>query len=171
MREAVMFHRQSNTKSALASMNKAIALRPKDPYFYELKGQILMESRNIKAAVPAYKRCVDLAPNNALCLGSYGRALLASGQTRAALNVLEKARSRDFRDSRILRDLASAYAKNGNRGMAAVASAERYALQGRMKDAGIQAKRAVDLLPEGSSGWRRADDIVLAAKRAAKKKK
>ncbi|MGH1465470.1 MAG: M48 family metalloprotease [Cognatishimia sp.] len=171
MREAVMFHRQSDTKKALVAIDKAIAIRPRDAFLYELKGQILMESRNSKAAVAAYKRAVDLAPNNALCLGSYGRALLATGNTKAALNVLEKARGQDFRDSRILRDLGSAYAKLGNNGMAAVATAERYALQGRMKDAGIQAKRAVGLLPRGSAGWRRADDIILAAKRAAKKKK
>ncbi len=169
MREAAMHHRLSDTKKALASINKAIALRPKDPYYYELKGQILLESRNFQAALPAYKGCVDRAPNNAQCLGSYGRALLAAGQPKSALNSLEKARSRDFRDGRVLRDLASAYAQTGNPGMAAVASAERYALQGRMKDAGIQAKRALGLLPEGSRGWRRADDIQLAAKRAEKK--
>ncbi|MDC0737207.1 M48 family metalloprotease [Cognatishimia sp. SS12] len=171
MREAVMYHRQSETKKALAAMDRVIALRPKDPYYYELKGQILMESRNVGAALPAYKRCVDLAPQNAQCLGSYGRALLAAGQIRPALSVLERARSRDFRDARVLRDLGSAYAQAGNPGMASVAAAERYALQGRMKDAGIQAKRAAGLLPTGSPGWRRADDIILAAKRAEKDKK
>lgn len=169
MREAIMYHRQSNAKKAVASINQAIALRPKDPYYYELKGQILIESRDFNGAVRAYKGCVDRVPSNALCLGSYGRALLAAGQTKKALGVLEKARSRDFRHSGILRDLASAYARAKNPGMAAVASAERYALQGRMKDAGIQAKRALGMLPQGSAGWRRADDIALAAKRAAKK--
>ncbi|MFY0595749.1 MAG: M48 family metalloprotease [Cognatishimia sp.] len=170
MRQAIVFHRQSNSKKAIATLDKAIAMRPKDPFFHELRGQFLIESRQAKAAAASYKRCVDIAPNNALCLGSYGRALLAAGQTKTALRALERARSIDFRDGRILRDLASAYAKSGNGGMAAVASAERYALQGRMKDAGIQAKRGAGLLPEGSSGWRRAQDIILAAKRAEKKK-
>ncbi|CUJ28730.1 M48 family metalloprotease [Cognatishimia activa] len=170
MREAILFHRQSNSKKAISTIDRAIAMRPKDPFYYELRGQFLMESRQAKAAVSAYKGCVDRARNNALCLGSYGRALLASGQTKAALGLLERARSIDFRDGRILRDLATAYAKSGNGGMAAVASAERYALQGRMKDAGIQAKRGAGLLAEGSSGWRRAQDIILAAKRAEKKR-
>ncbi len=171
MREAVMHHRQSNSKKAISTINQAIALRPNDPYLYELKGQILIESRQIKASVAAYKKGADLAPNNALMLGGYGRALLAAKNPRAALGVLEKARSIDFRDRRILRDLGGAYAQTGNPGMAAVATAERYALQGRMKDAGIQAKRALAVLPQGSTGWRRADDIAVAAKRAEKKKK
>jgi len=170
MREAILLHRQSRTDKAIATLDKAIARRPNDPFYHELRGQFLIESRQASAAARSYKRCVDLAPRNALCLGSYGRALLAAGQTKAALRTLEKARGIDFRDGRILRDLAVAYAKSGNPGMAAVASAERYALQGRMKDAGIQAKRATALLPEGSSGWRRAQDITLAARRAAKKK-
>lgn len=170
MREAIVLHRQSKSPKAVATLDRAIAKRPNDPYFYELRGQFLIESRQASAAVSSYKGCVDRAPNNALCMGGYGRALLAAGQTKAALRALEKARNLDFRDGRILRDLASAYAKSGNGGMAAVASAERYALQGRLKDAGIQAKRAAGLLPEGSSGWRRAQDIILAAKRAEKKK-
>lgn len=170
MREAIMYHRQSQTPKAIATLNRAISKRPKDPFYFELRGQFLIESRQASAAAASYKSCVDRAPSNALCTGGYGRALLAAGQTKSALRTLEKARSLDFRDSRILRDLASAYAKSGNGGMAAVASAERYALQGRLKDAGIQAKRAAGLLPEGSRGWRRAQDIILAAKRAEKKK-
>lgn len=170
MREAIMYHRQSNASKAISTLNRAISKRPNDPYLYELRGQFLIESRQVKASVASYKACVDRAPSNALCTGGYGRALLASGQTKSALRALEKARSLDFRDGGILRDLASAYAQSGNGGMAAVASAERYALQGRLKDAGIQAKRAAGLLPEGSRGWRRAQDIILAAKRAEKKK-
>lgn len=170
MREAVMLHRQSKSDKAIATLNRAIAKRPNDPFLYELRGQFQIESRQVKAAIGSYKGCVDRASGNALCMGGYGRALLAAGQTNSALKALERARSLDFRDGRILRDLATAYAKAGNGGMASVTSAERYALQGRLKDAGIQAKRATGLLPEGSRGWRRAQDIILAAKRAEKDK-
>mgnify|MGYP000016459970 CR=1 FL=1 len=75
----------------------------------ELRGQILMESRQIKPAVSAYARATNLAPNNALILGAYGRALLADGQLKKAVQVLEKARARDGRDARVLRDLAAAW--------------------------------------------------------------
>ena len=170
MREAVAWHRRSNLGKSLKAMDKAIAARPNDPYYHELRGQILMESRQFAAATAAYARAVNAAPNHPLILGSYGRALMAQGQTAKALQVLEKARARDGRDGRVMRDLAVAYAKSGNKGMASVVTAERYALQGRMEDAGLHAKRASDLLPRGSAGWQRAQDVLSAAKAASKRK-
>ena len=127
--------------------------------------EILLESRNFGAAVQVYRQAANLAPREALILGGYGRALLAAGNPREALRPLEAARGRDFSDARILRDLAVAYAKTNQPGMAAVVTAERYALQGRLKDAGIHAKRAVGLLPRGSGAWQRAQDVLLAAER------
>jgi len=166
MREAIAFHKESNAAKAIAKMNKLIALRPKDPYLRELMGQILLESRKTNAAVASYKRAVALAPNHPLLLGSYGRALLVSGKIKAALKVLEKSRSRDFRNPRVLRDLAQAYAQNNQMGLASLVTAERYALLGHLKDAGIHAKRAAGLLSRGSGGWQRAQDVISAARKA-----
>ncbi|MGR3716501.1 MAG: hypothetical protein ACU0B1_07130 [Thermohalobaculum sp.] len=44
--------------------------------------------------------------------------------------------------------------------MAALATAERYALTGSIKDAMLHARRAAAALPEGSPGWLRAQDIL-----------
>lgn len=169
MRLAAAYHRQSNAKKAVQMIDQAIALRPKDPFLRELKGQIQLESRQAKAAVATYRTAVKMAGSNALILGGYGRALLANGQYKTALPVLEKARARDYRDLRILRDLAVTYSKLGKPGMASVVTAERYALQGRLKDAAIHAKRAEALLPNGSGPWRRAQDVLSAARNAKRK--
>ncbi|MCW8844158.1 MAG: M48 family metalloprotease [Rhodobacteraceae bacterium] len=169
MREAAARHRLSQSGAALKAINGAISLRPEDAFYYELKGQILLENRRFSEAVTAYRKAVDLAPRDALCLASLGRALLAADRPRDALKPLEQARSRDFRNSAMLRDLGAAYARTGNNGMAALATAERYALQGRLKDAGVLAKRASGLLPTGSRGWRLAEDILREAERAEKK--
>ncbi len=171
MRQAVAWHRQQKTENAVKAINQAIALRPNDPYLLELKGQILMESRQFKAATSAYAGAVKLAPDNPLILGSYGHALLTQGQIKTAQQVLEKSRARDGRDIRVLRDLAQAYAKQGNRGMASLLTAERYAMTGHFKDAGLHAERASDLLPRGSSAWQRAQDVIVTAKAAAKTRK
>ena len=93
----------------------------------------------------------------------------ADGQPRAALTQLEAARTRDFRDARVLRDLGQAYAETGQNGMASLAVAERYALQGRMKDAGYHAERASGLLPRGSPPWQRAQDVAVAAEQYEKR--
>ena len=168
MREAIAYHRQSNLRKSLAAMDRALAARPNDPFYHELHGQILMESRQFAPATAAYARAVNAAPKNALILGSYGRALLTQGQTPKALDVLERARARDGRDVRVMRDLAAAHAKSGNAGLASVVTAERYALIGRLDDAVIHANRASGLLPRGSGAWQRAQDVLQAAKFAKK---
>lgn len=170
LREAMAQHRNSRTKQAITAIDKAIALRPKDPFLRDLKGQILLETRNFAAAANAYAGAVQRAPNDPLVLSGYGRALLATGQVNKALGVLEKSRRQDFRDGSMLRDLATAYAKTGQTGMAALVTAERFALTGRLKDAGIHARRAVGLLAEGSGPWQRAQDVLIASQRAAKRK-
>lgn len=169
MRRAIAHHRTPNLKDALAEVNRLLASRPADPYAHELKGQILLESRQFPAAAAAYAQAAALAPKEPQILAGHGRALLAldtAESNRQALSVLEVARERDPHDPRMLRDLAVAYAKAGNNGMASLATAERYAVLGRLKDAATHATRAEDLLPQGAPGWLRAQDILRAAETA-----
>lgn len=162
IRRAVAYHRMPKEAAALKEINTLIARRPRDAFAYELKGQIQLESRDFSGATKTYGKAMSLRPKNALIIAGYGRSLLVSGKPRAALKVLEKARARDFRDPGLLRDLATAYAQIGQNGPASLATAERYAIQGRMGDAAIHAKRAMGLLPRGTPGWRRAEDIIVA---------
>jgi len=166
---AIAYHRQPDTARAIAEVNALVQMRPSDPYYQELRGQILFESRAYGAAVQAYSRAVSLAPRNALILAGYGRALLAADTAagnREALDVLTRARARDPFDPRMLRDLALAHARLGQTGLAATATAERYALIGRFDDAQSLAARAMGLLPRGSAGWLRAQDVHDVAQTA-----
>ena len=162
MREAIAHHRRNELQKALRAINGALAIRPNDGFYHDLKGQILFENRRWGQAKASFARAVQLAPSDALTLASYGRAQLAAGSPAAAIKTMEKSRSLDFRNALLLRDMSQAYAKTGQNGMAAVVTAERYALAGRFDDAGLHAKRAVALLPRGSAAWRRAQDVVLA---------
>lgn len=171
IREAVAHNRNSNVKKAVGAVDKALAQRPQDPFLHDLRGEVLMDARQFGAAVNAYGRAVQLAPRDGLIQAGYGRALLAAGRVKEARGALERARAIDFRDGSMLRDLSVAYARSGQKGMASLVTAERYALSGRLQDAGIHAKRAVGLLPEGSGPWRRASDVLIAAERAAKKRR
>jgi len=166
MRKAVAYHRQSDLGRALSQIDAAITTRPNDPFLRELKGQILLESRRAADAVKVYSTAARLAPREPLILGGLGRAYLAVDNPQEALRTLEAARGRDFGDTRILRDLAVAYAKTGQNAMASLVTAERYALQGRLSDAAIHAKRAEGALPRGSGPWQRAQDVLSAAQRA-----
>ncbi|TCO70965.1 M48 family metalloprotease [Rhodovulum euryhalinum] len=174
MRRAIAHHRTPSTEKALAEMARLEAQRPNDAFVQELKGQILLESRRFGPAVNAYARAVALAPNEPLILAGHGRALLAldtANGNRQALAALEKARARDPFDPRMLRDLSVAYARAGNNGMASLATAERYAIGGRMDTAAVHARRAAGLLPRGAPGWLRAQDVLAAAENAGRRKK
>jgi predicted Zn-dependent protease len=163
---AIALHRQPDVARALAEADRLIAMRPDDPWYYELRGQILLESGNARAAVAAYGRAAALAPREPLIRAGLGRAQLAAGDPAAARETLETARARDPRDPRLLRDLGMAYARTGQDGMASLVTAERHALAGRWTDARLHAERAAGQLPRGSTGWQRAEDILAAARLA-----
>jgi predicted Zn-dependent protease len=171
---AIAYHRLPNKKKSLTAIKRLLAMRPKDPYYQELYGQILLENGNSAAAAAAYGRAVRLLPKEPQFLAGLGRAQLAknSGSSpKTALATLKKSYARDPRNGRMLRDLGVAYAKTGNPGMASVTTAERYALASNFKQAQIHAKRAIGLLPEGTTGWRKAADILAIAERLNKKRK
>lgn len=160
---AIALHRLPDPGAATAAVDRLIAMRPNDPYYLELKGQILLESGQPDQAIPAYRQAVRLAPDEPLLKAGLGRALLQSNDpaaTAEALTVLQEARRDDLADAAALRDLATAYDRTGDRGMATLATAERYALVGDLSSALSLAQRAAGILPQGSPGWLRAQDIL-----------
>ena len=170
MRRAIAHHRLAETDKALAVLDQLQRKRPDDGYLYALRGQFLLEGARAAEAVDAYRRALRLKPDEPLIAGNLGRALLATGtpaNEAEALRVLEAATRSDPGDSGILRDLSVAHAKAGNDGLAALAAAERLAMLGAFEDAGRLANRAMGLLPTGSPGWQRADDLLALARARA----
>ncbi|MFQ5622101.1 MAG: M48 family metalloprotease [Paracoccaceae bacterium] len=169
LRRAIAWHRLADRKKAAAAMARLLRLSPEDPYYHELHGQFLLENGQARAAVAAYRRATDLAPDEALLQAGLGRALLAVNSPaadRQALKVLQSARRSDGADARMLRDLALAYARAGRPADASLITAERYMLLARFTDAALHAKRAAGQFSEGSAGWLRAQDILRDARRA-----
>ena len=64
---------------------------------------------------------------------------------------------------------ATVYGRQGDKGMTSLAMAESALAGGRHQEAQAHAKRALDLLPTGSPGWIRADDVFNASEREAAK--
>ena len=166
LRRAVALHRQPDPDAAMAAVDRLIALRPKDPYYHELKGQFLLESGRGPDAVAPYRRAATLAPEEPLIRAQLGRALLTlddAAAAREAVALLERGVvEAEGGDPAVLRDLAFAYARAGQEGKAALVTAERLALTGARRDAVIQARRAKALLKKGSPEWLRADDITAS---------
>lgn len=171
---AIAWHRRPDPARADGAMRALLAVRPDDPYYLDLEGQFLLESGKAAAAADAYRRAAALAPKEPQILGGLGRALLnadTDAATAEARDVLARSAATDKANAPVLRDLALAEARLGNEGAAALATAERFTLEGRFRDADRNAERAAALLPEGSPGWRRAQDIITVARRAEKQKR
>lgn len=171
LRRAIAHHRLAETDRAVAVLDRVMEKRRDDPFYWALRGQFLFEGGRPAEAVTAYRRALRLAPDEPLIAGNLGRALLASGSPGAeaeALRVLVDATADDPGDPAMMRDLSIAHARAGNDGLAALAAAERLALLGAFEDAGRLADRAMNLLPRGSPGWQRADDLLALARLQAK---
>ena len=85
---AVYYMRLKNLNMALKYCDELIALEPNNPYFAELKAQALYESGNIKDAVKAYKRTLDLMPQSDLFKLSYAEVVLADNPSRKTMEEL-----------------------------------------------------------------------------------
>jgi predicted Zn-dependent protease len=171
---ATAYHRSGDAARAGAEMDSLLAERPNDPYFLEFKGQILAESGHPVESLPFYQRAVELAPNAALIRQGYGQALLAiDGGTQAqqAIDQLRRTIRQEPQNGSAWAFLAQAYGRTGDVAQASLASAEQFSLGGRWRDAILQAGRAEKMLPVGSPGHLRAQDIRTNAENEMKKAK
>ncbi len=160
---AISYFRLPDFESGLKESERLLRIRPNDPFYNELKGQFLLASGRARKAIDSYGKAVSLAPREPLLLAGLGRAQLALGNRESnagALKTLKRAYDLDPRDSRMLRDLAVAYQKDGQRGMAALVTAERFALNAQFAQAATHAGHAQKLLQTGSPEWQKARDIL-----------
>lgn len=163
---AIAYFRQPDMKKALDEVETLVKLEPKNPYFWELLGQIYVEMSQPEKGVGPYQKSVDLLPDAPLLRVSLAAAQLATERpqmARPALDNLKAALQKEDDDTFAWFEAAQAYSELGNQPMADLATAERYYSVGAMKTAAHFAMEAQRKLPKGSSDWQRAGDIMLVA--------
>ncbi|MEW6633867.1 MAG: M48 family metalloprotease [Pseudomonadota bacterium] len=150
--------------AALAKTAALIKEQPKNPYFHELRGDILMKANKPKDAADAYAMAVGLDPvRSGLLLGSLGQALMAVGtpdSVKKAIVQLNNGISRDKENADAYRYLAQAYGETGDIPAADLATAEGHFYAGDYKNAKIFAMRSQQKLKRGEPRWLRAQDII-----------
>lgn len=166
---AIAYYRRHDLKRALPLIDGLIAEHSDDPYFHELKGQMLFENGRAPEALASQENAVRLLPDNALlhiALGQTELAMNDPSHTKAAtINLVEAVRIEN-NNAMGWNFLAIAYGREGHIGLAALALAEKFLIVGNTQDARLQAERAQNRLSEGTPGWLRAQDIMLAARAA-----
>ncbi|MGI9392929.1 MAG: M48 family metalloprotease [Parvibaculales bacterium] len=164
---AISQYRIGNIDKALEMMTGLIEEEPKNPWFYELNGQILYESGQIDRSLPYYERALELVPDQALIMIELATAMLAmqkQEKIRPAINYLENALILEKENPRAYQQLAIAYYRLGDQPRADLATAERYFLLGDKRTARDIAKRAQKGMKRSSIQWLRAQDIITSGK-------
>lgn len=171
---AVAFYRDARIQEALPIVDSLIAEAPKDPYFLELRGQMLFENGRLADALPAYETAVQLRPDEPLLRVGLAHVQIEMNKpelTKAALGNIEEAVRYERRMPLAWQLAAIAYGRDDQLGMSALALAEYNLLTGNNLDSAGQAKKAMRLLKQGSPGWLRAQDLEALAERQYRKSK
>ena len=170
---AFAWQRSAYPDAALLEVNKLLVTTPDDPFFLELKGQILLESGRNAEAIPVLRAAVAAAPNEPLIATLLGHALISTempADLAEAKPLLKAAIARDKDNPFAWYQLGVIYDREGDTPRAALASAERYSMEGDRRGASSNAQIALAGLPRGSSDWIRAQDIAMASACDGKKK-
>ena len=160
---SISMFRSGDTRNAIPVIDGLIAELPQDPYFWELKGQALLEGGFPAEAIEPLRQANKRLPNNGLIQLLLSQALLGTedrGNAEQALKMLREARKTENDMPALYKLMAMAHGKLGDIPRAELATAEYAWLQGDKELALEKAKLAVASFKTGSPDWLRANDIV-----------
>ncbi len=162
---AISAYLHGSLSNALPQIDALIQAQPANPYFYELRGQALLERGRPADAITPLRRAVQLSNNAPLIEMLLGQALVASDNkayTEEAIAILRAAVAKETEAPIGYMQLAMAYGRKGDYAQADLASAQAAYLRGDNKTARDLATRAKTRFAVGTPGWVKADDIVSA---------
>lgn len=164
---AYAYHKEARIDKALVTVDSLLSEEPDNPYFLELKGQVLLESGRVTEALDPLRRATDLTLNQPLIASMFGHALIATEDEAnypEAERVLRAAVARDRLNPFAWYQLGVVYAARGDMPRARLASAEQQVMSRQYPAALRSATEAEAGLPRGSPDWIRAQDIALQAR-------
>lgn len=167
---AVAYYRGSQLDKAQKEIDALIAAHPDNPYYFELKGQMLFEFGQTEQSIEPHRKSVSLAPDKALLRINLGRALIGGEDIAMypqAIKELKSALLLEPDNAFAWFELARAYGGLGDEGMANLATAESRYHSGAKGEAALFARRAQQNLKPGSPEYRQASDIIAAARAKA----
>src|SRR5207249_2609443 len=114
---AIAAYRFYDPRGAQAQIDALIQAQPQNPYFYELKGQALLEAGKPAEAIAPLRHAVQLAPNPALIQIMLGQALVATrdrAHVDEAVSILQVAVLREPESPDLYSQLAMAYGQKND---------------------------------------------------------
>jgi predicted Zn-dependent protease len=170
---AYAYHVGGYPDKANAEADALLAADPHDPFFLELKGQILLEGGKPQEALAPLREAVARSGKMPLIAAMLGHALVATDDPKnfaEAKTVLKEAVNRDNQDPFAWYQLGIIYDHEGDEARAALATAERSNLENNPKLALASAQMAMKGIRAGTPDYLRAQDIAMVSRAELAKK-
>jgi len=171
---AYAYHKGAYTGQALREVEALLQSAPHDPYYLELEGQVLLESGQPRQAIAPLREAVAGADGAPLIATLLGHALVATDDDQyldEAERVLRSAVTRDKDNPFAWYTLGTVYQRKGDTPRAALATAERYQMEGQNALALRHAEVALGGIQPNSPDYLRAQDIAMVSRAALEKDK
>jgi len=170
---AYAYHLGGYPDKAEAEADALLKVDPEDPFFLELKGQILLEDGKPKDAIPILREATKRSDNAPMIAALLGHALVATDDAKyfpEAKQILKVAVARDNEDPFAWYQLGIIYDHEGDLARASLATAERSNLENNPKMALASAQMAMRGIPPGTPDYLRAQDIAMVSRAELAKK-
>jgi len=163
---AIAYYRRGQFDKALPIVDTLLTDMPEDPYFWQIKGDMLLSRAKIDDAVVAYREAIKYLPNAPEILVAMSRAMNESNNPEYFSETetnLKRALDMTPGNPDAWDLLAAAYAHNDKPGLSAYAAAERAILMGQFGDVARYTVQAEKLLEKDTPIWYRLQDIKVLA--------
>ena len=171
---AYAYHLGAYPEKALYEADELLKTAPHDPYFLELKGQILLEGGKPAEAIEPLREATERSGKAPLIASMLGHALISTEDPKnyaEAKQILKTAVAVDNENPFAWYQLGMIYGQEGDTPRAALATAERNNLEGNPKLALASAEMAMRGIPTGTPDYLRAQDIAMVSKIELRKDK
>ncbi len=172
--QTIAWFKQLKMDKALASVESLIKEEPNNPYFYELKGQMMLETGKIEEAEKAYRQALKLQPASSLFKLNLSQAMIENNpddkKITEIINMLNQVLVYNNQNAYSWLLLARAYGLKEDVANSNYAAAEFSFLTGDIDTAKKQAENVLKANPSSSLRLK-ADDLLLRIKQIQKPEK
>lgn len=162
----VAYYRRGQFDKSIPLVDGLLKDRPKDPFFWQIKGDMQLSRGKPDEAITAYREALKYMPNASEILNAKAHAMIESANPAYAAEAeetLKRSAALDPENAYTWDLMARGYALYGDQGMSAYAAAEKAMLIGQFGDVARYTMQADKLLEKGTPTWYRLQDIKITA--------
>ena len=162
----IAYYRRGQFDKSLPLVEGLLKDEPEDPYFWQIKGDMLLSKSDIDGAVVAYRKSLEYLPDAPEILIAMAHAMTQrpnAAYAEEAQAALRRALTIDRENPGAWDMLARSYAYDDNLGMSAYAAAERAILLGQFQEVRRYTMEAEKYVERDTPTWHRLQDIKIAA--------